>query len=296
MEETLYIVNDEDSNVMYSCKTIEDIKAWLEKRIVVDKPICRTRYIVEILDANPVNKIIIGKDYSKNESIDTSSSLEKLKISDIYNENEYDPSRVKYVKNAHQFRYYTNYKNEDSNNNEDQDQDHKDEDEESDPDADADQSSKNFNKWPLEKLTVELVRKRYFDTETGKCKPIKCYSCQCYDGHEPDPDEFFDLKLTGNLIDEDSENYIIKNWIQKGLKRPDGDSGPYKLDSSNKNTFYYLETSEELPESNNKFVQIGWCGVDLTKDLDDISDPESLINNYLTEDALDSVDLWVRKE
>ncbi len=149
-------------------------------------------------------------------------------------------------------------------------------------------ATKDMSKWPMQKLTIELIREKYWNPVTKTCKPIKYISEQFYNGFMPEEEDFEELIFTGALIT--GTNKKTTDWLS--LRK----YGPYEKNGKNGRTFYYLETVNNMPDTNENKVQIGWCGVDLTKDISDIDDPEQLINNYITEDALDGVNLWVLKE
>jgi hypothetical protein len=115
----IYVINSEDSEVIYSTRSLDNLKTWIEKASMEMKRTwpalksdSRTKRIVKILDMLPVLKIVIEHDY-RNDDCFACSSREKLKISDIYDTTDYDPADVKYVENAENFRYYADYEYED---------------------------------------------------------------------------------------------------------------------------------------------------------------------------------------
>ncbi len=157
----------------------------------------------------------------------------------------------------------------------------------SDSEMNSDSESENSDsdsEWPLERLTIELIREKYWDPVTKTCEPIKYIYAQCYDGYMPGNNEFKELVFTGALITGFNDRKITKDWLSLS------EYGPYKENGSNKKMFYFLETVDKT-ESDENMVQIGWCGLDLTKNISN-----AIVNNFLSFEVLDGLDLWVLKE
>jgi hypothetical protein len=124
----------------------------------------------------------------------------------------------------------------------------------------------------LERLTVKIIKERYWDKKTNTGKPIIIVSFQDY----CDVSNELEIKFTGNLlIDHDDAGDKIKNWLSID------EDGPYKEDGSNGNIFYHLELEGDDGHGNN-YIQIGWNGGN-----------REHTNNYMTMDALDGVDCWI---
>jgi len=145
-----------------------------------------------------------------------------------------------------------------------------------------------------EKLTVETIRKRFWDPITKKGLPIKYFSTQDYDpSSKPIGVEWYTMTPTGCLIECVPQKVVVKhpkggytlNCVDgSGLKIHDWLSndtlGPYYEDGSNDSIYYYLEFETHVGIEK---VQIG-CG------------KKGHVNNYITYDALDAIDCWIVKE
>jgi hypothetical protein len=148
-----------------------------------------------------------------------------------------------------------------------------------------------YEQWPIEKLTVKIIRERFWDPVTQTGRPIKFFSEQDFEcnlergdfdfEHLEEDHEWETMTPTGTLI---IGNYSDQTKVPNWLSLP-GD-GPYENDGRNGRTFYYLESKEE--DFN---LQVGWCG---RGNNDDSVVP--VINNYMTFDALDGVDCWIMRE
>jgi hypothetical protein len=137
-----------------------------------------------------------------------------------------------------------------------------------------------INEIPLEKLTINIIKERYWDPVKKVCKPIDVIYAQ-------------DLSESSNFSDISHATIIPTGALLVGSRRKeqvkindylsDG-NGPYKDDDSNGKTFYYPELAEP-DEFNNNSIQIGWRGRN--------GKANGEVNNYITFDALDCVDCWV---
>jgi hypothetical protein len=126
-------------------------------------------------------------------------------------------------------------------------------------------------------LTVDIIRKYFWDPVAKKGKPIKFFAVQDIDG---ETDDWETVTPSGALIIGDiDDNQKIEDWLSTST------DGPYLDDGSNGKTFYYLEFTEDLSYGDDKTVQIGWNG----------RNPNQ-VNNYMTLDALDAVDCWMSRE
>jgi len=133
--------------------------------------------------------------------------------------------------------------------------------------------AEKLTKWKKSytQLTVDMIRKYFWDPIAKKGKPIIYFDTQDleYGG------EWQTRTPTGVLIIDYKKR--INDWLSTST------SGPYLKNGSNGNTFYHLEFEEEV--DGGYTLQIGWNGGDHKK-----------VNNYITADALDGVDCWVSNE
>jgi len=127
-----------------------------------------------------------------------------------------------------------------------------------------------------ERLTVKIIKERYWDPVTKKGLPITFFDVQDYDDNfDVNDDDWQTMTPNGNLI---KDGTIIKDWLSTST------DGPYKDSSDERgNIFYYLEFEENERDSGENCIQIGWSGSNYME------------NNYMTMDALDGVDCWIKK-
>ena len=156
-----------------------------------------------------------------------------------------------------------------------------------DPVESCKENQKILDALPIELLTVDVIRKRFWDPVKKVCKPIVCYSTQmfgCGPSTVPDFNNIDGINIrvvtfTGTLITESRKQ---KDWLSKTTP------GPYKKNLSNQNKEYYLETIEEQ-EDGSHTIPIG-C----PRCIDDIYNPLHRINNILV-DGDEYLELWIEK-
>ncbi len=133
------------------------------------------------------------------------------------------------------------------------------------------------------KLTVNDIRRNYWDKEKNKGKPIKYYSPQTYGDifilSEKNPSfPFIAFSIfipDGNLHHENAktgEKEIIKGWLSTSI------GGPYKkqdIKSRGLNDFYFLGGHS----NNGEFILLQICSSPL---------------NVISEDCLDEVHCWIK--
>jgi len=132
-----------------------------------------------------------------------------------------------------------------------------------------------------ERLTVKIIKERYWDPITKKGRPITFFDVQDYEEftNEDYDENCQTMTPNGNLI---KDSTIIKDWLSSST------GGPYKDSEDEKgekgDIYYYLEFEENERDSGENCIQIGW------------SDSTNMENNYMTLDACDRVDCWIKKE
>lgn len=159
-----------------------------------------------------------------------------------------------------------------------------------------------YEQWPIQRLTVDIIKKHYWNPITKTCKPIHFYGdiqeLTDYNHIDlNDPAEISTMTFTGHLL---TDNSIHHDWLSQSHP------GPYTDNGSNGDTFFYLQlksldnfcvTIQEFDK-----MQIAWCGCNLlqpssinqhiAKDLD----TQRVINNYISSDALDGIDCWIKRQ
>jgi len=153
-----------------------------------------------------------------------------------------------------------------------------DEDEDDDEDENEDNALKALGH-KYERLTVQIIRDQFWDPIAKKGRPITFFDTQDYESILDDDDvEWETMTPTGNLIKGHNPTaLLIKDWLSTST------NGPYKDQGETGDIFYYLEFEESHSISGDNIIQIGWCG------------STKMVNNYMTMDALDCVDCWIKK-
>jgi len=167
--------------------------------------------------------------------------------------------------------------------NEAVDEDENEDSEEVDVDEDEHENEDNALKAlgdRYERLTVQIIRDQFWDPVTKKGLPITFFDIQDYESFDDDDLEWETTTPTGNLIKmHNSTTTIIKDWLSTSTNGPYKDQG--ETGDETGDILYFLEFENSQRDSMD--LQIGWCG------------SNNMVNNYMTIDALDGVDCWIKK-
>lgn len=136
-------------------------------------------------------------------------------------------------------------------------------------------------------LTLDIIRKKYWNPITKKGTPIKFISLQFIEDFDKEDIEI--MTPTGDLIIKNNdEETILKDWLSNNT------SGPYLDHNESGKVFYYIVMSGRCdgdcdcyPNFHNKIgcanvLQIGWNGGESGK-----------VNNYISDSVINGIDCWI---
>ena len=146
------------------------------------------------------------------------------------------------------------------------------------------------NKIKFQQLTIEIIRKKYWDDKTKKWKPIKYYYANGDDPNSQYGPEMVDkikdrnnhskvfnneFIPNGDLIEinnKTKKEIIYKKWLESNK------SGPYKDKDKDKDIFYYLGGKNKYPGD----IKYDNIGIQICK------------NNYIAGNCINSSS-WIEK-
>jgi len=133
----------------------------------------------------------------------------------------------------------------------------------------------------IKRLTIDLIREKYWDYSKNKGKPIKIYTGQDLDGHVPDGTPPQTAIFDGTLIHcgvckhHKPAKWTIPNWI------PSREPGPYLPEDEGQSLpdFYYLPATTNVLGVNMEYYEFQVCSGPL---------------NAISTDCLDEVGVWIK--